>query len=368
MSSVTLFSPIAIGGVTLRNRLAVAPMTRVSAGSDGCVTDRMVAYYEEFARGGWGLVETEGTYIDDEYSQGRAHQPGIATTAQRDAWRRVVDAVHGRGAAVFIQLQHAGALAEYGHTRTETVGPSPVLPRGKKPLAVPRELTVPDIARIQEHFARAARRAVEAGFDGVELHGHNGYLIDQFLTGCTNLRSDQYGGSITNRIRFAVETVDAVRRAVPAAYPVGVRLNHAKSHDPTYVWPGGEDDAATIVRSLIAAGATFLHISALHDPQAGRANRQLLDVARSAGQVMLIANGGLDDPARAHALVNEGHTDLVALARGALANPDWPSRVLTNSPLATYDPAMIKPTPTLENADAWRRQRLDWESCRLFSS
>jgi 2,4-dienoyl-CoA reductase-like NADH-dependent reductase (Old Yellow Enzyme family) len=360
---VTLFSPVAIGSVTLRNRTAVAPMTRVSAAPDGCVTDRMVAYYDEFARGGWGLIETEATYIDTEYSQGRAHQSGIATTAQRDAWRRVVDAVHGRGAAIFIQLQHAGALAEAWHNGAETVGPSPIAPRSKKPLPTPRELTVNDIARIHDHFARAAVRAVEAGFDGVELHGHNGYLIDQFLTDFTNLRTDAYGGSLDNRIRFAVETLEAVRRAVPAGVPVGIRLNQHKPHDPADVWTDGEDDSATIVRSLVAAGASFLHISGLHEPLAGRANRLLLDMARTVGHVVVIANGGLDDPARARALVTAGHADLVALGRGALANPDWPHRVMTNRPLAAYDPAMIKPTPTLENADAWRRERAGQAIC-----
>jgi len=365
---VTLFSPVTIDSVTLRNRTAVAPMTRISAAPDGCVTDRMVAYYDEFARGGWGLIETEATYIDTEYSQCRAHQSGIATTAQRDAWRRVVDAVRARGAAIFIQLQHAGALAEARHNGVETVGPSPVAPRSKKPLPTPRELTVADIARIHDHFARAAMRAVEAGFDGVELHGHNGYLIDQFLTDFTNLRTDGYGGSLDNRIRFAVETLEAVRRAIPAGVPVGIRLNQHRADDPAHVSAASEDEAVTIVRALVGAGASFLHISGLHEPLAGRANRLLLDTARTVGQVVVIANGGLDDPARAQALVAKGAADLVALGRGALANPDWPYRVMTNLPLAAYDPAMIKPTPTLDNADAWRRQRAGQAACEPLDS
>src|SRR5262249_11175706 len=216
-----------------------APMTRVSAADDGCVTRAMVAYYEEFARGGWGLVETEATYIDEEHSQCRDRQPGIATTAQRDSWRPVVDAVHACGAAVFMQLQHAGALAEAHRYRADAVAPSAVAPRGRRPLPAPRELSVDETVHIERHFAAAAARAVAAGFDGVALHGTHGYLIDQFLTDYTNLRVDDYGGSVANRVRFACEAVRAVRGAVPADYPVGVRLNQAKSNDSTYEWPGG---------------------------------------------------------------------------------------------------------------------------------
>jgi 2,4-dienoyl-CoA reductase-like NADH-dependent reductase (Old Yellow Enzyme family) len=354
---LTLFSTITIDSVTLRNRTAVAPMTRLSATDDGLVTDRMVRYYEEFARGGWGLIETEGTYIDAEYSQCRVRQSGIATTTHRDAWRRLVDAVHSHGAAIFVQLQHAGALAETWPYSAGSVGPSPVPPRTRKPLPVPRELTLSDISRIQEHFARAAVRAVEAGFDGIELHGTNGYLIDQFLTDYTNLRTDQYGGPAANRIRFACETLEAVRRAVPPGVPVGIRLNQSKTNDPAYAWPGGEADACAVFGALVAAGASFLHIAGLNAPHGNRGSEMLLGVARRLTKVAVIANGGLEDPARARALLTTGGANVVALARGALANPDWPRRIVANLPLAAYDPEIVRPAPTLENADAWRRQQ-----------
>jgi 2,4-dienoyl-CoA reductase-like NADH-dependent reductase (Old Yellow Enzyme family) len=334
----------------------VAPMTRLSATEQGHVTDRMIAYYKEFARGGWGLIETEGTYIDEEHSQCRNRQPGLATITHRDAWRRVVEAVHARGAGVFIQLQHAGALAEARQYRPEAVAPSAVAPHGPKALRVPRELARAEIVDIQENFARASGRAVEAGFDGVELHGANGYLIDQFLTDYTNLRTDWYGGCIANRIRFATETVEAVRRTVPPGFPVGVRLNQSKTNDPAYAWPGGEADASTIVRSLVAAGASFLHIAGLNASQPIRGGEMLLGVAKNVTSVVIIANGGLDDPARARALLTTGRADLVSIARAALANPDWPRRVAANLPLAAYDPAMIRPFPTLASADAWRQE------------
>lgn len=357
IANVNLFSTIALGTVTLRNRTVVAPMTRVSATEDGHVTDRIVAYYDEFARGGWGLVETEGTYIDAEHSQCRSRQPGMATATHRNAWLKVVEAVHAHGAAIFIQLQHAGALAEARRYRSETVAPSAVAPRSPKPLPTPRELTQVEIARIQENFGRAAVRAVEAGFDGVELHGANGYLVDQFLTDYTNLRTDRYGGSIANRIRFACETVDVVRSAVPAGFPVGIRLNQGKTNDPAYEWPGGEAEACEIFRSIVAAGASFLHIAGLNAPHPARGRLMLPDLAKSVTSVAVIANGGLDDPARAEALLTTGRADLVSLGRGALANPDWPRRVAAKAPLAAYDPAMIKPVPTLENTDTWRKQQ-----------
>src|SRR5262245_46612772 len=323
-ANVTLFSSIAIGSASLKNRTAVAPMTRVSAAEDGRITGEMVDYYEEFARGGWGLVETEATYIDEEHSQCRPHQPGIATIAQRDGWRRVVDAVHARGAAIFIQLQHAGALAEARRYRADTVAPSAIEPRCSKPLPIPRELTGIEIARIHESFGRAAAYASEAGFDGIELHGTNGYLIDQFLTDYTNLRGDRYGGSFVNRTRFACEATAAVRSAVPGSFPVGMRLNQAKKNDAASAWTGGEADASALFGGLAAAGATFLHIAGLNASPPARGSDMLLDAARAVANVVVIANGGLEDPARAHAIVGSGRADMVSLARGALANSDWP--------------------------------------------
>jgi len=142
---------------------------------------------------------------------------------------------------------------------------------------------------------------------------------------------------------------------VPAGFPVGMRLNQAKTHDAGYAWPGGDRDARTIVTALVEAGASFLHVAGLHAPPPAPGSDMLLDAATQVTNVVVIANGGLDDPARAQALLSSGRAAVVSLARGALANPDWPRRVAAGRPLAAYDPAMIRPAPTLENADAWRR-------------
>ena len=352
-----LFSTLPLGALTLRNRVAVAPMTRLSATEDGRATEQMLRYYAHFAGGGWGLIETEATYIDEEHSQYRVGQPGLATAAHRDAWRPIVDAVHGHGAAFFAQLQHAGALAEARRYRDQTLAPSALEPRSRQPLPTPRELTGVEIARIHDHFAGAARLAVDAGFDGVEVHGANGYLVDQFLTVYSNCRTDEYGGPLANRIRFAVEAIRAVRQVVPAGFPVGIRLSQHKTHDPDYTWPGGESDAETIFRALAVAGASFLHIGGQSAPARARDTGRLLsDIGKRTTDAVVLVNGGLEDPMRAHAVVTDGAADLVSLARGALANPDWPQRVASGYPLEAFDPAMIRPVATLDHAEEWQRR------------
>jgi 2,4-dienoyl-CoA reductase-like NADH-dependent reductase (Old Yellow Enzyme family) len=351
-----LFSPLTIDGMRLRNRTVVAPMTRTSATPAGEATPQMVRYYEAFARGGWGLVETEATYIDEEQSQCRAGQPGLATPRQCEAWRPVVDAAHARGARIVVQVQHAGALAETRRDGALSVAPSAIEPRSTRPLPTPRALTRGDIARIHEHFARAARLAVDAGFDGVELHGGNGYLIDQFLTPETNRRTDEYGGPMTHRVRFAIEAVQAVRAVVPRAYPVGVRVTQHKTADPGYTWADGETDARTIVCALVAAGASFVHVGGQGAPTRANGSGPLVCALAKLSGAVVIANGGLEAPERAGAILAAGEADLVSMARGALANPDWPHRVASGLPLRRFDPAMIRPVATLDRAEAWRRE------------
>jgi 2,4-dienoyl-CoA reductase-like NADH-dependent reductase (Old Yellow Enzyme family) len=357
LAGADLWSPVVVAGVRLRNRVSVASMTRTSATESGEVTPQMARYYEHFARGGWGLVATEAVFIDHEQSRCRARQPGLATARQRDSWRVVVDAVHAHGAAIFVQLQHAGALAEVGDL--PGVAPSAVAPRSKLPLPTPRALTRDEIACIHERFAEAAARAAEAGFDGVELHGGNGYLIDQFLTDYTNHRTDEYGGPIADRVRFAAEAVRAVRAAVPAGYPVGMRLSQHKTADPDYRWPGGDADVRTICHALTVAGVSFLHIGGQRVPSCACGNGQLVcAIAREAASAIVIANGGLESPDRARTLIAAGDADLVSIARGALANPDWPHRVASGLPLSSFDPEMIRPSATLDRAEDWLRAQV----------
>lgn len=362
----TLFTPIAIGPLSLANRVVVAPMTRTSATPDGLATSRMADYYGEFARGGFSLIVTEGTYVDEAASQGYQGQPGIANAAQAEAWKPVVEAVHAAGAAIVLQLMHAGPLSQHASSGGAPVGPSAVQPVGSQlaiqggdgPFRLPLELTLAGIAAVPEAFAAAATTARAAGFDGVEVHGANGYLLDAFLSTTTNRRDDEYGGSVTSRIRLAAEVVRAVRAAVGPDFLVGIRISQSKVNDFDYTWPGGRDDAAIVFPSLVAAGASYLHVTE-HDitRDAFASGSTLAALARELGGVPTIANGGLGDPVTASRAIASGAADLVSLGKPALANPDWPLRARAGQPLEAFDFEMLLPLAKLEVADAWRKLR-----------
>jgi 2,4-dienoyl-CoA reductase-like NADH-dependent reductase (Old Yellow Enzyme family) len=220
-----LFVPIVINGHTLRDRLAVAPMTRIRATQDGRATETMTRYYERFARGGFGTVSTEGVYTDQAFSQGYAHQPGMTDEAQANVWKPVVNGITAHGALAIAQMMHAGAISQGNRFRVTTLGPSAVQPKGEQMVfyhghdryALPAAMTESQIADAIEGFAEAAGRAIEvAGFDAIEIHGANGYLLDQFLTDYTNKRVDRWGGATQNRIRLILETFKAVRAKVGA--------------------------------------------------------------------------------------------------------------------------------------------------------
>ncbi|WP_226004469.1 NADH:flavin oxidoreductase [Natrinema salinisoli] len=340
-----LFDAVDLGDETLANRVGLAPMTRTSATEDGRATAEMARYYAKFARGGFSVLITEGTHPDDAHSQGYDNQPGLATDEHVAAWRRVTDAVHEEGAPIFAQLMHAGALSQGNRYTDETVGPSAVQPKGEQlemyggdgEFPEPRELTSDDIDDVIEGFVAAAERAVKANFDGVEVHGANGYVLDQFLTTYTNRRDDEYGGDVENRIRLTAEVLEAVRDATPDDFVVGVRLSQSKVNDPDYRWPGGEDDAAVIFDAVSDAGADYIHVTE-EDVTAPAFDEgpTLSELADRYGDAPVIANGGLEDTDAARATV-EGGADLITLGTGALANPDWPTRVAEGRPLEAFD-------------------------------
>jgi len=362
----TLFEPLALGALALPNRLAVAPMTRVSATADGVPTPRMADYYAQFAQGGFGLVITEGLYTDEAYAQGYLHQPGLANVAQREAWRPIVAGVRSRGGRVIAQLMHAGALSQGNPYRTGTVGPSAVQPKGRQmtfyrgsgAYAVPAAMTQDDIGTAVAGFAQAAVRAREAGFDGVEIHGANGYLLDQFLSEGINLRGDRYGGGIEGRLRLLVEVVEAVRAAVGTDYVVGVRLSQAKVNDFTHRWRG-EEEAATIFRTVGGLDVDYVHVTEYEAWQpAFGTGPSLAALAKRHGGKPVLANGSLHDPAQARGMVERGEADVVSLGRGALAQADWPQRVRHGAAPASFDHAILSPLADLANADRWREDHL----------
>ncbi|MFQ6330648.1 NADH:flavin oxidoreductase [Nocardia sp. CWNU-33] len=356
--------PFGLDSLKLRNRFAVAPMTRISAEPDGTPTAQMAEYYREYATGGFGLIITEGIYPDATHSQGYFNQPGLVTDSHIAGWRAVVDAAHGAGTPIIAQLMHAGAISQGNAYGFETIGPSTVQPRGQMmadyggvggPWNAPREMTARHIDDVIAGYADAAEKARAAGFDGVEIHAANGYLLDQFLTDYTNQRTDDYGGSVENRIRLTARVLQAVRDAL-GDLPVGVRLSQTKVNDFTYRWPGAEADARVVFAAL--ADATYLHIASegrnFLETARFPSGTTITQLAREVSGRPVIANGGMHALPQAADVLTGGHADVLSLGQGALANPDLPRRVETGAELAPFNHEMLHPMATLDCAAAWR--------------
>lgn len=232
---------------------------------------------------------------------------------------------------------------------------------GAGPFAVPVAAGRTDIADATTGFAASAARAREAGFDGVEVHGANGYFVDQFLTTYANLRDDEYGGDVRNRARLATEVVSAVRAAVGTDFMLGIRLSQTKVNDPDYRWPGGIAEAATIFGSLAEAGVDYLHLASEGRDwsEAGTLDGRtvITRLARDVTGLPIIANGGMHDAELARSVLGAGDADLVALGRGALTNPDWPRRLAEGRELLAVDDTVLKPDVTLDSQDSWERAR-----------
>jgi 2,4-dienoyl-CoA reductase-like NADH-dependent reductase (Old Yellow Enzyme family) len=356
-----LFAPIVINGHSVKNRLAVAPMTRITATEDGQATETMTRYYERFARGGFGTVTTEGNYTDQAFSEGYRHQPGMSDETQANAWKPVVRGIKTHGTFAIAQVMHAGAISQGNRFRETTVGPSSVQPKGeqmtfyhgKDRYALPAEMTDAQIAEAIDGIAQSSGRAIEvAGFDAIEIHGANGYLLDQFLTDYANTREDRWGGATENRVRLIIETFKAVRASVGANVPVGVRISQAKVNDYAHKWAGAERDAEIIFGSLADAGADFIHVTEYEAWKPafteGPSLRQL--AKRYAPKAAIFSNGGLHNIEQAVAALDDG-ADIVTIGRGALANPDLPRLLAEGGALKEFDPAILVPIANIKDAE-----------------
>ena len=340
---IDLFDSFDLKGISLSNRIVMSAMTRTRASDDDVPTDVMRDYYVQ--RASAGLIVTECTQVSDQ-AHGIIRAPGIHRADQIAAWREITDAVHSAGGRIYCQLWHCGRVAHPDmRGGKQPVGPSPIpatgdffLPSGRVEFPVPRELRMDEIPGIVAEFAQATRNAREAGFDGVELHGANGYLQDQFLQNGSNQRTDAYGGPIENRARLMLETARAMIEAW-SADRVGVRLSPS-----SFLY--GVDDSnkletfGFIVRALDALSVAYL---CLLEPNAKDAARgvQISNVAetfRPMTSVPIIVNTGFDK-AKANAVLASGHADLVAFGVAYIANPDLVVRFRTDAPLNKPDPA-----------------------------
>ncbi|MDF2255995.1 alkene reductase [Streptantibioticus ferralitis] len=336
----SLFDTYQLGNLKLPNRLVMAPMTRARASADGIPTASTATYYAQRATA--GLIVSEGVQPSLQ-GQSNPNTPGLHSDEQVTAWRPVTDAVHTNGGRIFAQLMHAGRV---GHP--ETVGYHPVAPsaialngqlftgaKGMLPAPVPRALSTSEVKGEVQVFADAGRRTIDAGFDGIELHGANGYLIQQFLSSGANQRNDIYGGSVTGRIRFAVEAAEATADAI-GADRVGIRLSPGGT-----VWDTIEEDVPQLYGALIDAlaplGLAYIHVLATTEDD-------VLIALRKAWPGAFIINPGGQigpkptDQAIGEHWLNQG-ADLVGYGRAYLANPDLVERFRTGAPLREADTA-----------------------------
>ncbi|MGC9448043.1 alkene reductase [Cereibacter johrii] len=343
----SLFSPLVHGGVQLPSRIVMAPMTRARAAQPGNVpTDLMAEYYAQ--RASAGLILTEATQISPQ-GQGYSFTPGIHSADQVAGWRKVTDAVHAAGGRIMLQLWHVGRMShESFHADGLPVAPSAIAPgasvwvvdpaTGKGnmlPCPVPRALATSEIPGIVQDYARAARNALEAGFDGVEIHAANGYLLDSFLRATSNHRTDPYGGRVENRIRLALEVAEAVA-AVLGPARTGIRFSPfitQRGMDD----PDAPDTILTLARALNDIGLGHIHIAEADWDDAPETPMEFRVALRQAFAGHIIVAGGYD-ARKAQGMLTRGLVDMVAFGRPFLANPDFPQRLIGNLPLADFDP------------------------------
>jgi len=331
-----LYAPARFGELELRNRVVMAPMTRSRAGTADEPTDIVVDYYRQ--RASAGLIVTEGIYPSRD-GKGYCRTPGLVTPEQVAGWRRVTEAVHAAGGTIVAQLMHCGRVAHADNKApdAETVAPSAIPARGEmftdtggmQPFSAPRALRSDEIPEVIAEYGVASERAIEAGFDGVELHGTSGYLPVQFLSTGTNTREDGYGGSLDNRIRFPREVLEAMVAAAGAGR-VGLRIcpgnpfNDLSDANP-------EETFAGFLAAIRPLGLAYLHVLRRHDAEFDN-----VALARAHYDGPLILNDGYDRE-EAEAAVASGNGEAVSFARAYIGNPDLVERMQQGLELARFD-------------------------------
>jgi N-ethylmaleimide reductase len=336
---MTLFEPIRLGEIALQNRIVMAPMTRSRADKDDAPSALAVDYYRQ--RASAGLIITEGAQPSPS-GKGYLRTPGIHSERQIEAWRAVTDAVHAAGGRIVLQVMHVGRIASHLNKAAdaETIAPSAIRACGQiltdKGLAdfdEPRALLTSEIPTVIEEFAVAARNAVAAGFDGVELHCTSGYLPAQFLSSSTNRRTDGYGGSASGRIRFVIEALEAMSAAICPGR-VGFRICPGNPFNDIH-----DDNPADTYGQLLAAacplGLSYLHLIDVKGPQIDS-----LTLAKTAWRGNLILNESLTRTS-AEQLLRAGMADAFSFGRSFIGNPDLVHRFKMNASLAVFDPATL---------------------------
>ncbi len=342
-----LFSPVALGELHLPNRVVMAPLTRRRSGGSGVPGELVVEHYAQ--RASAGLIITEGTYTSHE-AQAFVGQPGIVSDEQVAGWGRVTDAVHAAGGRIAMQLMHGGRVSHTYITGTDRiVAPIAIAidgavhtATGKQAFGVPHALTADELPRVRDEIAAAAVRAIEAGMDGVEVHSANGYLLHEFLSPASNVRTDGYGGDPQRRARFGIEVLTAVAEAVGAGR-VGLRISPA--HNIQGALETDDADVLATYGALVdgIAPLGLAYLSILHAEPAGALVQELR--TRFGGP--LVANSGfrvVTTRAEATLLIEQAHADAVAVGRPLIANPDLVERWRSEQPENAPDPSTFYPS------------------------
>lgn len=340
-----LFEPLLSPSLQLANRAVMAPMTRSRASVDHVPTDLMAEYYGE--RASAGLIITEGTSPSPN-GLGYARIPGLFNESHVRGWKAVTDAVHARGGKIVVQLMHTGRVTHVANqpAGAEVIGPTSITcpgemytdSQGTQPHSSPREMTVVDIAHAVEEYAKSAQLAIQAGFDAVELHAANGYLIEQFLNANVNQRNDAYGGNIEGRNRFALEVARATAAAI-GADRVGIRLSpYGVVNGTGGAFPEVDAQYITLTQELSKLGLLYLHLLDHSAMGAPPVPGELKSRLRADFAGVFILAGGFDRR-RAESALQAGQADLVAFARPFLANPDLVARMQANAALNALDMA-----------------------------
>jgi N-ethylmaleimide reductase len=338
MKEYTLFTPKKVGSVEVKNRMVMSPMTRCRA-IGNIPNELMAEYYKQ--RSGAGLIITEGT-SPSLNGLGYARIPGIYSKQQIEGWKKVTSAVHQQGGKIFVQLMHTGRISHPLNMpeNTQVLAPSAVKPAGQmwtdakqmQDFPVPKEMTAAELLQTKEEFVNAAKNAISAGFDGVELHGANGYLLEQFLSPVSNIRTDAYGGSFEKRCKFVIEVVTAVAEAIGkektairlSPYGVASDMPHYPEIEVTYNY---------LSEKLNTIGISYIHIvdhSAMGSPEVPMEIKKSI---RNNFKNTIILSGGYDKE-KAEAHIQSGLGDLVAFGRPYISNPDLTERFKNNWPLS----------------------------------
>ena len=344
MSEYTFLTPFEKEGLSLKNHLAMTAMTRNFADENHCATDLMREYYERRAKGGVGLILTEGTVIHPN-ADGYPDVPYIYTDEQMESWKKVVAAVQAQNTKMFCQLWHCGRISDPVYLNGGIPVSASDLPgigvhsRTKKPFVAPRALQTVEIPDIVDMFAHSTKQALRAGFDGVEVHAGHGYLLDGFFDSNVNNRTDEYGGSVENRCRFPLMVF---KRVLEIAGPVrtAVRISPSREMNGLYEWPDIEEMLAYLIPELDGMGLKILDVSSASSDY-WKTSGRMVRAIRPMWPHVLIAGASLP-PEKADEEIQSGLVDIVTYGRFILANPDFVEKITKGEALAPYSKELLK--------------------------